>query len=65
VKALNSQLARVSEFRCIGVRELVKQVARHREYGNHDKENTDRKRSALTGCQVSKIRETYTRPLDS
>jgi hypothetical protein len=55
VKALNSQLTHVSEFRRIGVRESVKQFDRHRECRNHDKENPDRKRSALTGCRVSEI----------
>jgi hypothetical protein len=44
VKALKVKLARVSEFRHIGIRESVKQVVRHRECRNRDRENPDRKR---------------------
>jgi hypothetical protein len=64
---VESQLARVSSNRRIGVGESVKRVVRNCEWRNRDRRSLDKrgKRVSVDLYQVSGFRGAYTRPLDS
>ena len=64
---MESQLARVSGNRHIGVWESVKRVVRHREWKNRDRRSPDKrgKRVSVDLYQVSEFHGAYARPLDS